>query len=224
MDCHQREVMVLSEFPLYEGLGSVKADATSTCQACGVRVPAGLDFCPVCALRGAVDKGRETVELDINPTPSPEALRFDHYELLTREDGTLLELGRGAMGVTYKAIDINLQCAVALKAINAEFIGDESARRRFVREARSAASVRHPNVASERRFQSPTELLKAVPTRADAIVTGRRITRLGSQEGAPHPITRRKPVRQGPKKISIARLPVTGSEFFGREEDIAFLD
>jgi serine/threonine protein kinase len=52
------------------------------------------------------------------------------------------------MGVTYKAIDINLQCAVALKVINARFIGDESARRRFVREARAAASVRHPNVAS----------------------------------------------------------------------------
>jgi serine/threonine protein kinase len=37
---------------------------------------------------------------------------------------------------------------VALKVINARFIGDESARRRFVREARAAASVRHPNVAS----------------------------------------------------------------------------
>jgi serine/threonine protein kinase len=52
------------------------------------------------------------------------------------------------MGVTYKAVDVNLQCAVTLKVISARFIGDESARRRFVREARAAASVRHPNVAS----------------------------------------------------------------------------
>jgi serine/threonine protein kinase len=52
------------------------------------------------------------------------------------------------MGVTYKALDVNLRCAVALKVINAQFIGDESARRGFVREARAAASVRHPNVAS----------------------------------------------------------------------------
>ena len=59
-----------------------------------------------------------------------------------------LELGRGGMGVTYKAIDTNLQCPVALKVIAARLIGDESARRRFVREARAAASVRHPNVAS----------------------------------------------------------------------------
>ena len=131
-----------------EGLGSVKPEATSTCQACGAQVPAGLGFCPVCALRGALDEGHETVELDVDPNPLPLASRFDHYELLTRKDGTLLELGRGAMGVTYKALDVNLRCAVALKVINARFIGDDSARRRFVREARAAASVRHPNVAS----------------------------------------------------------------------------
>ncbi len=52
------------------------------------------------------------------------------------------------MGVTYKAFDVHLQCPVALKIINARFIGDDSARHRFVREARAAASVRHPNVAS----------------------------------------------------------------------------
>jgi serine/threonine protein kinase len=102
----------------------------------------------VCALRGALDDARETSELDVDPTRYSLASRFDHYQLLTREDGTLLELGHGAMGVTYKAIDINLRCAVALKVINARFIGDESARRRFVREARAAASVRHPHVAS----------------------------------------------------------------------------
>jgi serine/threonine protein kinase len=59
-----------------------------------------------------------------------------------------MELGHGAMGVTYKAVDVCLQCPVALKIINARLIGDASARHRFVREARAAASVRHPNVAS----------------------------------------------------------------------------
>jgi serine/threonine protein kinase len=126
----------------------VKPEATPTCQACGAEVPAGIDFCPVCALRGALEEGHETVELDVDPNSSLLASRFDHYELLTRQDGTLLELGRGAMGVTYKAIDINLRCAVALKVINSRFIGDDSARQRFVREARAAARVRHPNVAS----------------------------------------------------------------------------
>jgi hypothetical protein len=36
--------------------------------------------------------------------------------------------------------------------------------------------------------------------------------------------TRKPLARPGPKKISVARLPVTGSDVFGREEDIAFLD
>ena len=59
-----------------------------------------------------------------------------------------MELGRGGMGVTYKAIDTHLRCPVALKIIRAQFIGNESARSRFLREARAAASVHHPNVAT----------------------------------------------------------------------------
>ena len=101
----------------------------------------------MCALQGALGN-EKTVSQSVGPTPSPSELRFEHYEVLTRDDGTPLELGRGAMGVTYKALDVNLRYAVALKVINARFIGDESARRRFVREARAAASVRHPNIAS----------------------------------------------------------------------------
>jgi serine/threonine protein kinase len=75
-------------------------------------------------------------------------LRFEHYQVLKNKDGTSVELGRGAMGITYKALDVHLQRPVALKIINGRFIGDDLARRRFVREARAAASVRHPNVAS----------------------------------------------------------------------------
>jgi hypothetical protein len=126
----------------------VKQDPRRTCQACGAIIPSGSEVCPVCALRGALDDRHQTVELNVEPAPSLAAFRFDHYQVLTRENGTPLELGHGAMGVTYKAIDVNLRCTVALKVINAQFIGDESSRRRFVREARAAASVRHPNVAS----------------------------------------------------------------------------
>ena len=78
-----------------------------------------------------------------------------------------------------------------------------------------------------RRFQNPTELLKAMPTVTDAIDTGLRITRQSLQKMpciASRVGTRKPQARLGPKKISIARLPVTGSDLFGREEDIAFLD
>jgi serine/threonine protein kinase len=64
------------------------------------------------------------------------------------EDGSLIELGRGAMGVTYKALDVDLRCPVTLKVISERYLGDESARLRFLREARAAAKVRHSNVAS----------------------------------------------------------------------------
>ena len=349
----------------------------------------------------------------VKPTPEQARQRFEHYELVKDEDGKPVELGRGAMGVTYKAFDVDLQCPVTLKVISERYLGDESARLRFLREARAAASVRHPNVASvfhlgrsgenyfyamefvdgetlerlikrsgrlevklaleiatqvvaglaavhkqklvhrdikpsnimvrledggavtakiidlglakainneagpqsaistpgafagtpdfaspeqfagvqvdirsdlyslgamlwemltghavfsgspaevmyqhqhaplpleqleavpqpvvfllemllekdpARRFQSPVELLKAMPTITGAIDGGRTINRQSFQKTPSsdlHAVTRRPPAKLGPKKISVARLPVTGSDVFGREEDIAFLD
>ena len=78
----------------------------------------------------------------------PEAERYQQYEVLRRGDGSLWELGRGAMGITYKAFDTNLRCAVALKVINSTYLQSDTARQRFLREARAAAALRHPNVAS----------------------------------------------------------------------------
>ena len=77
-----------------------------------------------------------------------EPVRFQHFEVPLREDGSLHELGHGAMGITYKAFDTNLRCFVALKVINAAYLGSEVARQRFLREARAAAALRHPNVAT----------------------------------------------------------------------------
>src|ERR1700751_2905313 len=73
---------------------------------------------------------------------------YQHYEVLRRDDGSLWELGRGAMGITYKAFDTNLRCPVALKVINNTYLTSEVARQRFLREARAAAALRHQNVAS----------------------------------------------------------------------------
>ena len=78
-----------------------------------------------------------------------------------------------------------------------------------------------------RRFQNPAELLKAIPRITGAIDAGLRITRQSLQKTPPTASrvkTRKPPGRLAPKQISLARLPVTGSDVFGREEDIAFLD
>jgi hypothetical protein len=78
-----------------------------------------------------------------------------------------------------------------------------------------------------RRFQNPTDLLKAMPAIRAAIETGRTSTRQGLQKSLPAASgasTNKRRAPRGPRKISLARLPVTGRDVFGREEDIAFLD
>jgi hypothetical protein len=112
-----------------------------------------MEFCPVCMLRkrlaGGVQSGESSASEDtVKPTLEDTAHRFDHYELVQGEDGKLIVLGRDAMGVTYKAVDVDLHCPVTLKVIGERYLGDEAARPRFLREARAAASVRHQNVAS----------------------------------------------------------------------------
>ncbi len=74
-------------------------------------------------------------------------MKFDHYEILCREDGTMYRLGQGAASSSYKAMDVDLQVPVVLKVMRSELMQDDAARKRFLREARAAAAVRHPNVA-----------------------------------------------------------------------------
>jgi WD40 repeat protein/serine/threonine protein kinase/endogenous inhibitor of DNA gyrase (YacG/DUF329 family) len=134
--------------------------AIRVCPACGAKFSARRDsnFCPVCLLRGAlVDKGQSTTSktlssrgsaspLEQEPRPSPR--QFENYELILGRDGKPIELGRGAMGVTYKAIDKNLDRFAALKVISPLCIRNRWIRERFVREARAAASLRHEHIAS----------------------------------------------------------------------------
>ena len=75
-------------------------------------------------------------------------LFFDHYEVQRNADGSLHELGRGAMGVTYKATDTKLRIDVVLKLIHPELLRQERVLKLFVREARAAAKLRHPNIAA----------------------------------------------------------------------------
>ena len=130
----------------------MKTEPHRTCPNCGNAFSGAIESCPVCLLRtglpGAVESGESSSEEAATPTPVQALLRFEHYELLTGEDGKPVELGRGAMGVTYKAFDVNLRCPVNLKVISERYLGNESMRLRFLREARAAANVRHANVAS----------------------------------------------------------------------------
>jgi serine/threonine protein kinase len=138
-----------------------------TCEVCGAKFSCLTEdgFCPVCALlkaagrhaalTEALDPASERVSAESEPglstalhPNSPQIVsRFENYELMLDQDGDPIELGRGAMGITYKAFDVDLRFPVVLKVISEKYVGDESARLRFLREARAAARVRHPNVA-----------------------------------------------------------------------------
>jgi eukaryotic-like serine/threonine-protein kinase len=123
----------------------MSAEEKRICGTCGTALAPHDEFCPVCAFRGALKSDETATEPS---DPEPEASRFGHYEILRHADGSLFELGRGAMGITYKAFDVDLRRFAALKVISPRYLADEAARSRFLREARAAGSVRHPNVAS----------------------------------------------------------------------------
>src|SRR6266496_4421470 len=78
-------------------------------------------------------------------TPGP--LKYDHFEVEVGADGFPVELGAGAMAITYRARDTVLNSTVALKVIDRKVAQNPGARSRFLREARTAAQIRHPNVA-----------------------------------------------------------------------------
>jgi serine/threonine protein kinase len=70
-----------------------------------------------------------------------DKVTFGHYRVLQHDDGSLWELGSSETGVTYKALDTDLQRPVALKVINPAVVADEASQDRFLREARTVAGL-----------------------------------------------------------------------------------
>lgn len=124
----------------------------AVCPTCGVVHSPG-ELCTRYALSLALEAGEAEKAAPV-PPPGIEQNRpkargqFHHYRIAAHPDGTLWELGSGAMGITYKAHDERLKLDVALKVINNAFMNDRGAQALFLREARAAARVRHSNVAS----------------------------------------------------------------------------
>src|SRR5262245_25721593 len=123
------------------GLASV-----AVCSVCGEPLNTRGD-CVACLLRSL----EETLF-----QAKPFALVFGDFEVERRADGSYWELGRGGMGVTYLARDKVLRRSVALKVIDTPTASSDrdsqTARERFLREARAAGALRHPNVAAVYQF------------------------------------------------------------------------
>jgi TolB-like protein/Tfp pilus assembly protein PilF len=106
--------------------------------------------CVACLLRGGLDDaGEADAAATLRQSEAATDCVFGDFEIARRADGSLWELGRGAMGVTYRAVDTVLHRDVALKVIETPSAagGSQAVRERFLREARAAAALRHPNVA-----------------------------------------------------------------------------
>jgi len=85
----------------------------------------------------------EDVALDfLKPSDNPEFLgKLGHFNVVG-------VIGKGGMGIVLRALDRCLQRFVAIKVLSPEFATNETARQRFIREARAAAAVTHENVVA----------------------------------------------------------------------------
>src|SRR3954469_1631866 len=126
-----------------------------TCPTCGAALEetfGGGPGCMFCLLHAGIGSEEETVQ-DSTPGALGGSTRFGVYEIDCHADGRFCELGRGAMGVTYRATDTSLRRKVALKIIKTDIAErNADARERFVREARAAAALRHEHIATVYQF------------------------------------------------------------------------
>src|SRR5207253_2072923 len=134
------------------GPGTANADARTagTCATCGRPLtqcgPNGE--CLRCLVSlGFLADGEHAEKPAARGRLTPGPLRYAHFEVEIGVDGFPVELGAGAMAITYRARDTVLNSAVELKVIDRTVAQSPGARSRFLREARAAAQIRHPNVA-----------------------------------------------------------------------------
>ncbi len=132
------------------GLGTTEPQTAGTCATCGRPLtqcgPNGE--CLRCLVSlGFLADGQEAERPAARGRLTPGPLRYAHFEVEVGADGFPVELGAGAMAITYRARDTVLNSAVALKVIDRRVAQNPGARSRFLREARAAANIHHPNVA-----------------------------------------------------------------------------
>src|SRR5437762_11525772 len=120
--------------------------AIAVCSICGEPLKANGN-CLACLLRGGLNES-------IAQSEPLASIVFGYFEIEQRADRFYWELGHGAMGMSYRAMDKVWRRRVALKVIDVPEAarGSQAVRDRFLREARAAAALRHPNVAAVYQF------------------------------------------------------------------------
>lgn len=116
--------------------GDTTVEFVRRCRHCGEPLSATSSFCSKC---GATN--------DVAPA-EPDRLREQVQELFGADLDIERELGRGGMGAVFAAFDPALQRRVAVKVLLPEISNDRAMADRFLREARTVASLQHPHVVT----------------------------------------------------------------------------
>ncbi|HSI15079.1 MAG TPA: protein kinase [Chthoniobacter sp.] len=123
---------------------STSSAITKKCPQCGADMPAEADgLCPRCLMAQIIQPTRTQGSAEAIPPLSPEELapHFPQLEILEC-------LGRGGMGVVYKARQKSLNRLVALKLLAPERAHDASFAQRFTHEAHALAALNHPSIVT----------------------------------------------------------------------------
>ena len=117
------------------------------CPKCGTKLDPTDSACRAC---GAATRSATTVPSGEQAAPSDDAelraLTAELRDALAPNIQVLRPLGQGGMGTVFLARDPALKRLVVVKVLSPQLAHDENARKRFAREAESAAAVSHPNV------------------------------------------------------------------------------